>query len=88
MSRIRKFGRIFLSYRQVELSIAEVVYYGKNKAFKRQIDAIEKHILEETIQTVTNAASGSILQSGLSADQKMKTKVRYYSFHIMSLGNS
>lgn len=31
MSRIKKFGRIFLSYEQVELTIAEVVYYGINK---------------------------------------------------------
>jgi hypothetical protein len=75
MSRIRKFGRIFFSYKQAELTIVEVVYYGKNKAFKRQIDAVEKQVIEETLQTVTNAVSGSILQSVLSADQKTKTKV-------------
>ena len=64
MSRIRKFGCIFLSYKKVELTIVKVVYYGKNKAFKRQIDAVEKQVIEETLQTVTNAVSGSILQSG------------------------
>lgn len=68
MSRIRKFGRIFLSYKQVELTIAEVVFYGEKKAFKRQIDAVGKQLIEEALQTVTNAVSGPVLQSSLSAD--------------------
>lgn len=79
MPSFRKFGRIFLNYKQVELILAEVVHVGKNYSYKRQIDAVDKRLVEETIQTVTDAVSGSVLQSGLSVDQKEKTKVCHHT---------
>jgi len=81
MSKARVFDRIFLGYRKVELAIAEVVHFGKNRAYKRQIDAIEKKMVQKTLETVSNAVSGPVLQSGLTSDQKARTKVCFILKH-------
>ena len=53
MAKVRTFGRIFLNLKHADLAIAEIVYHGKNKVYKRNKSLVVAKVIKGVVLAVS-----------------------------------